>query len=729
MRQKQTEFGATASQETARPQEISQSHADRAQREIGAGASKAEQAGRSVSGRYPGGDEKAQDQRKAAEEVSRETAADIRKKGPEAASTTRSGAGELGGKHRELITQVHTRMTQFLAGITGGVQQLAAQSRPSLTSTSQSTLQALDTLRQSSVGALERARALAIQRIQAAGRAAQGQIRESARARGPELDQMGRAGGAAVKNTAQQTRDVLMPIAEPNPRGAQEMANSAHASITGVAAPAAEAMAGAANSAKTTFGAGAADLGRQLKEQSAATTVSSQGLANNVTASAAQAASGHATSLEQVVTHAQTQQQGLVTSGVTEVADAGRTSLDEMRGKNAQLDGETARAANDSIAKSTEPAAQVSDRADQAATRAGEEHEKSWFGKVLSGIWSAIKSIAKGLVIALAVAVVLVALAALAGFTLGLGTALLIVGATFLIVGGIQAYRARSAAHPDAGVGALLLMSLSDVTGATGVYEAVTGKDSYTGEKLDAEERARRGTLGAVTLFLTAAGIRGSRGLAGSPKAGPLVTRPTRFPPGMSASARILTALKGMIPGGRVPRPPSVARIANALKSAPGRALAWFKSKLNPKKNSTEQPPLNEFLELLRARQEQIRSARGDVNVFRARVRAISNFGDTPQNLTTLAPRLNQLLTPHRRVQVMTGGGRRGSGVSTHVESLDGMFSIRITHNQVGANPVGNPPAPRIHIYEGAVSGHGKHIVFPTGTTLADILRALQLGP
>ena len=138
---------------------------------------------------------------------------------------------------------------------------------------------------------------------------------------------------------------------------------------------------------------------------------------------------------------------------------------------------------------------------------------------------------------------------------------------------------------------------------------------------------------------------------------------------------------------------------------------------------------LGRILALLKARAEQIRAARGDVNVFRARVRALSGFGDAPQDLATLAPRLNDLLTEHRRVRVVTGGGRGGSGVSTYVESLDGMFSIRITHNQVGANPVGRPPAPRIHIFEGPVSGHGKHIVFPAGTTLADILRALRLGP
>lgn len=79
-------------------------------------------------------------------------------------------------------------------------------------------------------------------------------------------------------------------------------------------------------------------------------------------------------------------------------------------------------------------------------------------------------------------------------------------------------------------------------------------------------------------------------------------------------------------------------------------------------------------------------------------------------------------------MRLVTGGGRGGTGVSTYIESLDNQFSIRITHNQVGPTPVGNPPAPRIHLYEGPVTGHGRHVVLPNGTTLDDILRALGLS-
>jgi hypothetical protein len=119
----------------------------------------------------------------------------------------------------------------------------------------------------------------------------------------------------------------------------------------------------------------------------------------------------------------------------------------------------------------------------------------------------------------------------------------------------------------------------------------------------------------------------------------------------------------------------------------------------------------------------------GDMNLFRAAFRRLTGGGNTPRRIADIAPELEQLLTRFRRARVTTDGGRSGRGVSTVVESLDSRFSIRITHNQVGATPIGSPPMPRIHVYEGAVSGHGAHVVLEAGTTLDDILRALGVSP
>ncbi|MDJ0729247.1 MAG: hypothetical protein QNJ33_04565 [Crocosphaera sp.] len=133
------------------------------------------------------------------------------------------------------------------------------------------------------------------------------------------------------------------------------------------------------------------------------------------------------------------------------------------------------------------------------------------------------------------------------------------------------------------------------------------------------------------------------------------------------------------------------------------------------------------LLGTLEARIVQIRQARGDINVFRGIFRRLASDGNTPQSLDDVSPTLQELLTPHYRVRTITGGGRSGTGISTYIESLDGQFSIRITHNQVGATPIGRPPGPRIHIYEGPVRSHGSHVRLPEGTTLTDILNALGI--
>jgi len=134
-----------------------------------------------------------------------------------------------------------------------------------------------------------------------------------------------------------------------------------------------------------------------------------------------------------------------------------------------------------------------------------------------------------------------------------------------------------------------------------------------------------------------------------------------------------------------------------------------------------------ELLATLEARTKQIQAARGDLNVFRGKLRTLTASGNTPRPVAAVAAELDVLLTPFRRSQVVTGGGRSGTGTSTYIESLDGRFSIRITHNQVGPAPVGQPPFPRVHVYEGQVSGHGAHVCLNPGTTLADILAALRL--
>ncbi|MCK5633442.1 MAG: DUF4157 domain-containing protein, partial [Anaerolineales bacterium] len=156
----------------------------------------------------------------------------------------------------------------------------------------------------------------------------------------------------------------------------------------------------------------------------------------------------------------------------------------------------------------------------------------------------------------------------------------------------------------------------------------------------------------------------------------------------------------------------NLARRLSGLRSAPRPTLAESRRELHG---------------LLEARIGQINAARGDLTIFNRTVRVLTSRGNTVRPLADVATDVNELLTGFRRVRTVTEAGRYGHGTATWIESLDGRFTVRITHSQVGAAPVGEPPVPRIHIFTGRTGGHGSHVCLPSGTTLNDIMGALGL--
>lgn len=143
---------------------------------------------------------------------------------------------------------------------------------------------------------------------------------------------------------------------------------------------------------------------------------------------------------------------------------------------------------------------------------------------------------------------------------------------------------------------------------------------------------------------------------------------------------------------------------------------------------SEKQQALQRLQELLSHHAQMIQQARGDLLKFRVQFRRLAAQGDTPQSLSELAPRLDELLTTFRRPRLVSGGGRNGTSVSHYIESLDGQFSIRVTHSQMGPNPIGKQ-WPTIHIYDGPVKGHGRHVYLKDGVTVQDFLSALGVKP
>lgn len=259
--------------------------------------------------------------------------------------------------------------------------------------------------------------------------------------------------------------------------------------------------------------------------------------------------------------------------------------------------------------------------------------------------------------------------------------------------------------------------------------EAAAGREIITGRRLDSSERTLLALFGGLGLAIQgAAALRGLSGEARAAAEAAAVVR-MRAASGLGEQeARALLRAAENVSGEDRAFIQALQRdveAGHAIDAARAARLRGIVARLDQELQQARRG----VLEALQARIEQIQSARGDLNVFRARFRAVTAGGDAAQDLGRLGPRLDELLTPYRRVRVVTGGGRGGAGVSTYIESLDERFSIRITHNQVGPNPIGNPPAPRIHLFEGPVSGHGRHVVLPNGTTLDDILRALGLAP
>lgn len=269
--------------------------------------------------------------------------------------------------------------------------------------------------------------------------------------------------------------------------------------------------------------------------------------------------------------------------------------------------------------------------------------------------------------------------------------------------------------------------SIPFVGEAVMIGEAAAGREIVSGRRLDRTERTMLALFGGLGAVLQSAAAL--RGLSGEARAARLAAETGALQRTANLSETEARALlhatdRAISPEERtfLEALKSDVRAGRAITTTDADRLRAILTRLDQELQAQRQ-----ILGILDARMQQIQAARGDLNVFRARFRTLTGFGNAPQDLTTLAARLDELLTPFRRVRVVTGGGRAGTGVSTYIEALDGRFSIRVTHNQVGPAPVGNPPAPRIHIYDGVVSGHGTHIVLPNGTTLDDILRALGL--
>ena len=164
------------------------------------------------------------------------------------------------------------------------------------------------------------------------------------------------------------------------------------------------------------------------------------------------------------------------------------------------------------------PAQDVSNRAAEAASRAAAEADQPWWKDALGALWEAVKTIAKGLLIFVALTVVIFAIAVLvvgAAISAKVLAICAIIAGVILTVGALVMGVVQRMGE-GYGFFAALGLSACDLIGLTQLYEAFTGDDTHSDRALTDEERWQRGFEGTFGVVMTLLGIRAMKGARGA---------------------------------------------------------------------------------------------------------------------------------------------------------------------------------------------------------------------
>lgn len=186
----------------------------------------------------------------------------------------------------------------------------------------------------------------------------------------------------------------------------------------------------------------------------------------------------------------------LSTPSWTKVQEARAT----WREKADQFGADIKQAADGAIGKHGQIVAGLPEKLSGVADDTVKERHQSWLTRNLPAIWNAFKTFVKGL------GLLLLGVAALTIFGIGIGLALALVGLLGLAVGFYHRMKALIAQWGDwpwysklAGIVGTAFASAGDLVGLTGGLEAIFGYEAVTGRKLSESERVERFTLGALT--------------------------------------------------------------------------------------------------------------------------------------------------------------------------------------------------------------------------------------
>ena len=497
----------------------------RAVAELEEAAVDCEQAGEHEAGRFAGEEDPAPKQRAAALQVGRESAADIRAKKPSMEPDLRKQAVEHG---RSSVDYVHGVLGQLDTAENTLVENLhtaGSQAETAVRDGLNAALAAVDQRLTADLAAVDTTAAAVRDRLTSTATQLKSALAADITTATHEVNAAGNALDQEIDATATETTDLLSEQERPHLPGVLEQTTTARTSMSATASGGRQQLHTAVDGVHERVGASTAAF------DAAASTATAQAgdqccqILSGFSAAVERAAAARQDAAAQALAALRARQQEATSGVLAEVDKACDGARAELSKQGAGYDRTLAEAARRAVEEATRPKTDtVNDRAQEAAEQVDEGF---W-----AGLGRALVKIAVGLVVLVVVALVVAAIAAAFGVLLTAWTAIMIAGAILLTVSLVVALvtrlnQAELAGHPWKAVGIALL----DTIGVTGIYEARTGRDIVTNDKLSTADRTERGVLGAVTLVSLFFGARSA--IKGPP--GGAFVRPVGEVPGWSA--------------------------------------------------------------------------------------------------------------------------------------------------------------------------------------------------
>jgi hypothetical protein len=511
--------------ETERTGALSAADAEtaRAVGEMEAAAAACEQAGQTQAARFAGAEDPRPEQRAAALQVGRESAADIRAKKADVPGELRRQAVEHGNRCAQHVRDIVGRLTESEQTLVTEIQQAGTEAQTAIRDGLAGAVAAVDGRLRQDVAAVETIATAARTQLDTAAAQALAELDTGVAGAQRELETATAAVGLDLQHGADEAATVIEETPRPFLPGVREQVGAAEAG-----------MRASVDGSRTHLTTAVSGSQAGFAAQAAAFDAAAAALVDSVAGQQARVRDGFTAAVGQVRT-TRTETAAAVLSGLAQrqqgVTDAvlaeADTAVEQTRGTLAEMNGRMRTGIRDAADRSVEEATRP--RTDDVNTRAfeaAEQVDEGW----LAGLGRAVVQIAIGLVVLVVVALVVAAIAAAFGFVLTAWTAVMIAGAVLLAVGLIYNLVVRFRQQELSGQpGTAILLALSDTVGITGIVEGVSGRELVTDRPLSDADRTERGVLGVVTLVGV---ILGARAAIKGPPGGTFV-RPVELPPGL----------------------------------------------------------------------------------------------------------------------------------------------------------------------------------------------------